>query len=173
MPVLDGVYLKIKYLLSIIFSINVFYNLTTKTKLMKTKLLIPILALFLVSLSTNVLAAKKDNLKTSLFNVSMDCVSCKEKIEKNIAFEKGVKDLLVDLDAKTVSVTYDLHKNSDEKLIAAFVKLGYQAAIVPTACGAKSDKNGYGDCKKPCAATDCNKPCPKDKAKSCCDSDHK
>lgn len=140
---------------------------------MKSKLLVLIFSMFFASLSSNALAAKKDNLKTSVFNVNVHCVSCKDKIEKNIAFEKGVKDMLVDLDAKTVSITYDKRKNSDEKLIGAFSKLGYEAAVVPSGCAAESDENGKGKCKTPCAASDCQKPCAKEKAKSCCDDEHK
>lgn len=73
---------------------------------------------------------KKDNKnETVVFNVSMDCMGCKNKIEKNIAFEKGVKDLDVNLENKTVKVTYDTRKTSKENLIAAIKKLGYDAEV--------------------------------------------
>ena len=45
----------------------------------------------------------------------------------NIAFEKGVKDLKVDLEKKLVSITYDPSKTSVEKLAAAIARLGYKA----------------------------------------------
>ena len=51
------------------------------------------------------------------------------KIEKNIAFEKGVKALSVDLDAKTVKVTYTKAKNDVAKLQKAIEKLGYEVAV--------------------------------------------
>lgn len=72
----------------------------------------------------------KSNKETTVFEVSMHCESCKKKIEKNIAYEKGVSDLKVDLDKKTVAVEYRTDKTSPEKLIAAFEKLGYEAAQV-------------------------------------------
>lgn len=136
---------------------------------MKSKLMILVCSFFFIAFSTSVFAQKQSNLKTTLFNVSMDCESCKAKIEKNIAFEKGVKDMQVDLAAKTVSVTYDSRKSSDDKLVTAFKKLGYVAMAVPTGCGAKSDENGQGQCKKPCGASECKKPCAGAAAKSCCD----
>ncbi len=45
---------------------------------------------------------KSDKTETLTCWASMDCEACKSKIEKNIAFEKGVKDLKVDLDIKRV-----------------------------------------------------------------------
>ncbi len=64
-----------------------------------------------------------------VFDVNMHCTSCKAKIEKNIAFEKGVKALDVSLENKTVAVTYRADKNSEESLKQAFEKLGYTATV--------------------------------------------
>ncbi|MGN0201552.1 MAG: heavy-metal-associated domain-containing protein [Candidatus Cryptobacteroides sp.] len=70
--------------------------------------------------------AKKAASKTVTFNVSMHCEKCVKKINENIAFEKGVKDLSVSLDKKTVTVTYDPSKTDTAKLKAALEKLGYK-----------------------------------------------
>jgi periplasmic mercuric ion binding protein len=90
---------------------------------MKPKLILLALAI----LTSVAMFAKK---QTLTFNVSMDCESCKKKIEKNIAFEKGVKDMKVNLSEKTVEVTFDDEKTTSDKLIAAFKKLGYEAKVV-------------------------------------------
>ena len=37
--------------------------------------------------------AQKKNEKTVIFNANLHCESCKAKVEKNIPYEKGVKDL--------------------------------------------------------------------------------
>ncbi|GAP71975.1 heavy-metal-associated domain-containing protein [Candidatus Symbiothrix dinenymphae] len=84
---------------------------------------------------TGVVTAQKSSAKnadtTTVFAVeTMHGDHCRKRIEGNIAFEKGVKDLKVDLEKQTVTVTYNPRKNSDEKLIAAFEKLGYSAKIV-------------------------------------------
>ncbi len=62
--------------------------------------------------------------------MSMTCESCKKKIERDIAFEKGVKDITVDLTKKTVTIKYKAEKNSDDKLLKAVEKLGFEAKIV-------------------------------------------
>jgi mercuric ion binding protein len=59
------------------------------------------------------------------FNVNMHCEGCQAKIEKIIPFEKGVKDLKVDLAHKTVKVIYDPRKTNEEKLKKAFENLDY------------------------------------------------
>jgi len=48
---------------------------------------------------------------------------------KNIAFEKGVKDLVCDLKTKTVTVTYDTRKTDLETLLKAFEKIGKPATV--------------------------------------------
>jgi len=69
--------------------------------------------------------SKKQKIAEVTFNVNMHCKSCQEKIERNIPFEKGVKDLTVDLEHKTVKVIYDPRKTNEEKLKKAFENLNY------------------------------------------------
>lgn len=59
------------------------------------------------------------------FIVGMHCQSCKERIEKNIPFEKGVKDLKVDLEKKEVTIIFNPQKTNIEKLKKAVIELGY------------------------------------------------
>jgi len=59
------------------------------------------------------------------FNVNMHCEGCQAKIERIIPFEKGVKDLKVDLEHKTVKVIYDPRKTNEEKLKKSFENLDY------------------------------------------------
>ncbi len=100
---------------------------------MKSKLgfmLTALLMIFSVNANAAENDAKKSTKQTVVFSVPMHCVSCKNKIEKNIAFEKGVTDLKIDLSARTVSVTFKPDKNSVEGLIKAFKKIGYDAVVV-------------------------------------------
>ena len=69
--------------------------------------------------------SKEKKVTTVTFNVSMHCESCQAKIERTIPFEKGVKDLKVDLEHKKVKVTYDPLKTNEEKLKKAFENLDY------------------------------------------------
>lgn len=71
----------------------------------------------------------KSDKETVVFDVSMTCENCQKRIEKNIAFEKGVTDMKVDLANKTVQIEYKPSQTTVEKLQAAIVKLGYEVKI--------------------------------------------
>jgi periplasmic mercuric ion binding protein len=74
------------------------------------------------------------------------CGMCKDKIEKNLIFEKGVKDVSLDLKTKIVTVEYRTNKTDPDKIRTAISKLGYDADQVP------ADPKAYeklpGCCKK-------------------------
>ena len=84
--------------------------------------------LFAASAESTVLQqSKKKKTQTVTFKVSMRCKNCVKKITDNISFEKGVKDLQVVLEDKTVTITYDPSKTDPETLAKAIEKLGYKA----------------------------------------------
>ena len=96
-----------------------------------TKLLTSALALFLcLTLNAQNAPEKSKKSKTVVFAVGMHCESCKKRIENNIGFEKGVKDLQADLSAQTVTIKYDPKKTTPETLQQAIIKLGYTCEIV-------------------------------------------
>ena len=127
---------------------------------MKTKQIFSLVLTVLVLSGSLVFAqAKKDSNKV-VFDVNMHCEACQKKIEKNIAFEKGVKAMEVSLDNKTVALTYDSKKTSPEKLQAALVKLGYTASVnigSKECCDAAKEgccKEKAADCKAKAAGCD-------------------
>lgn len=63
------------------------------------------------------------------FVTSIHCKKCENKIEDNLSFEKGVKDLKVNLEDKTVHIRYDSTKTDVETLRKAINKLGYTAEV--------------------------------------------
>lgn len=74
---------------------------------------------------------KKDSkLTTVVLHSEISCNNCKQRIEKNIPFEKGVKDLKVSLADKTVTIVFRNDKNTSEKLCEAVTKLGYKSVII-------------------------------------------
>lgn len=79
--------------------------------------------------NTETYAQKKVD-KTVVYEVSMHCKSCKAKIERDLAFEKGVKEVTATLDEKMVTVKYDDAKTTPEKIAEAIKKLGYEAKVV-------------------------------------------
>ena len=67
----------------------------------------------------------KKNEAMVVFSVSIDCHSCEQKIKKNIAFEKGVKDLTTNLDKQLVTIKYQTNRTDKDKLKKAVEKLGF------------------------------------------------
>ena len=95
-------------------------------------------------------AQTKDNNKEKVvFNVYMHCENCKNKIEKNIVFEKGVKDLDANLEKQTVAITYDKRKTNVETLQAAFRKIGYEAKLPDTKCCKEKKQECCSNKEKP------------------------
>ena len=86
-----------------------------------------ILALVIVLMTTaSVYADKKEakqKAKTVVYKATLHCESCKARLEKNIPYEKGVKDLKVDMKAQTVTVTFREDQNTQETIQKAIEKL--------------------------------------------------
>ena len=72
----------------------------------------------------------KANKQVVVLSCDLHCQGCCDKIMKNIAWEKGVKDIVCDLKTKTVKDTYDPRKTDVEKLLKAFEKIGKPAKVV-------------------------------------------
>ena len=70
--------------------------------------------------------AKKKEAQTT-FAVEIMCDNCVKNIKKNIAYEKGVKNLKIDSENQKVTVIYNPRKTNPEKLIEAFKKIGKEA----------------------------------------------
>ena len=75
-------------------------------------------------------AKSEDNICTVSFATDMHCESCVTKINENIAFEKGVKDLKVSLEEERITIKYDKRKTSEEALATSVRTLGYKAEKV-------------------------------------------
>lgn len=85
--------------------------------------------LLLATLLSATVQAKGKKTETVCFEVSMNCHNCQDKIEKNTAWEKGVKDLTVSLENKTVCIVYDTRKTSPDVLKKAIQELGFTCEV--------------------------------------------
>lgn len=136
---------------------------------MKKNLLLVLMCMF-----TLVTFAKKETTSVT-FNVPLDCKNCIKKVESNIAFEKGVKDIACDLAKKTVTVTYAANKTNVDELKEGFAKIGYKDITVVKAksCSkeCKSDCGKDKEAKKECCKSQEKKACCDKEKKSCCDKD--
>ncbi|MCR5325586.1 MAG: heavy-metal-associated domain-containing protein [Bacteroidales bacterium] len=65
-----------------------------------------------------------------VFASTIHCDKCGLKVQENIGFEKGVKDLKVDVPGKTITVVFNPSKTDTLKLKKAINKLGYEAEVI-------------------------------------------
>ena len=70
---------------------------------------------------------QKVKIKTSAI-----CEMCKERIEKQLAFTKGVQESNLDLKDKVVTVTYNAKKTNIDKIKQAINDAGYDADETPS-----------------------------------------
>jgi periplasmic mercuric ion binding protein len=80
---------------------------------------------------------KKKNYEEVQIQTSAVCGMCKERIETNIAYEKGVKKVELNNDTKIVTIGFDPRKNNADQLRTAISKIGYDADNV------KADPTAY------------------------------
>ena len=84
---------------------------------MKTiKILFTLAVFVMVGLTANA-QAKKDT--TVIFKIGIHCPSCKAKLDKNIPFEKGIKDYKLNMQDSTVLISFRTDKNTVDALKAA------------------------------------------------------
>lgn len=116
--------------------------------------------------------AKKASTVTTVFKTDIDCEHCAKRIMDNIPFEKGVKDVKVDVPSKMVTVVYDASKNNVEGLVKGFAKIRVKAATCDAkCCKADGDKKCDKECCKEHKACD-HKDCGHDHGHDHHDHDH-
>ncbi len=61
----------------------------------------------------------------------MECANCQAKVEKTLAYERGVKDLEFNLENRVVTVTYDNEKITVKELQKSLLKnLKYKSRVL-------------------------------------------
>ena len=101
------------------------------------RLVVFLMAILPMAFMLSTSEAKPNKQKVVLY-VDLHCEDCCNKILQNIPFDKdlknGVKDLVFDLEAKTVTVTYDANKTDVPALQKAFAKIGKPATTAAPKC---------------------------------------
>lgn len=110
------------------------------------KILIIALSLLTLNFAT-AQSNKESKISEVKLSVAVHCDNCKQKIEKNIPFEKGIKDVVVSIADKTVTVKYDNTKTDVEKIKESFKKLGYDAEVVVEKAAIASGCPNAAKCK--------------------------
>jgi copper chaperone CopZ len=107
---------------------------------MRKSIIIIMAAMLAFAVTSFAAPRKKVELKEVTFSVHLHCANCVKKVQENIAFEKGVKDLHVCLEDQIVYIKYDAAKTSEETLKKAIEKLGYPVAgVVEAGCNCGHD----------------------------------
>lgn len=95
---------------------------------MKTKITtLFIVFLLMAGVSSFAQSEKESKYETVTIKTSAVCQQCKDRLEHDMAFEKGVKSVVLDLETKELTVTFKRGKNSKENLKKAVTKIGYDA----------------------------------------------
>ena len=105
------------------------------------KIVVGSLLFLLASIS---LYAQTDTVR---IHTSAVCEQCKDKIENDLSFEKGVKKVKLDLDTKEVMVVYNTQKTTPAKIAEAIRRIGYDADSLKA--DAKAFKKLPDCCQKP------------------------
>lgn len=104
-----------------------------------------ILMILIATLTLNVAFAQK-SIETVEIQTSAVCDMCKETIEKQLAFTKGVTAAELDVKTAIVTVSYKTNKTTVEDIRTAINEVGYDAD------DSKAQKEAYDNlhhcCKK-------------------------
>jgi mercuric ion binding protein len=87
-------------------------------------------AFSLLFFGLNAQAQDKKN-ETVTFKTSSVCNMCKATIEKGIAYEKGVKEVNLDVASQMLTIQYRADKTNVETLRNAVAQIGYDADATP------------------------------------------
>jgi len=100
---------------------------------MKTKLIVLAMLFFPFKIyGQTIHSSEKKNQEEVTFIVGMHCLGCKERIEKAISMERGVKDINIDFEKKEVTIIYKPNKTGIEVLKKAIEDLGYNVSVKKT-----------------------------------------
>ena len=101
---------------------------------MRTRKSIKFLFLCMLFLSASVtLFAQKNekDAKTVKLQTSAHTDACKAKIEKTLAYEKGILNSSLDQETQILTVKYNAAKTDVKKIIKVIVDLGHDAKEIP------------------------------------------
>ena len=74
--------------------------------------------------------SQKKEVEVTFSIPDIDCHNCVQKIESKMPYEKGVRDMKVSLENKTIWISFEEAKTNKATLAKALDKLGYPAKEV-------------------------------------------
>lgn len=100
-------------------------------KTLKLLAILMILPFISVSAQEKTDAPQEKGIKEIVIQTSAQCGMCKDRIEKEMAFTKGVKYASLDLETKELTIRYKESKTTAEDVRKAVAAVGYDADDVP------------------------------------------
>ncbi len=97
------------------------------TELYRTALIFAAVLWFATGVAT---AQTPNDRREVQIQTNLDCHACKQKIEKFMAFEKGVTSVVADVPTKIVTIGYRSSRTNVEKLSVGIRKIGYTAEVI-------------------------------------------
>ena len=123
--------------------------------------LIIVIAL-LVGITT--INAKEKESTVMFFIANMQGDNGKSRIEKALPLEKGVKDLIFDLERQKLTIVYQPQKTTSESLRKSLEKMGYQVKMVEKECQSAEKRECRSGERKECKSSQARE------NRSCCRS---
>ncbi|MEI7663023.1 MAG: heavy metal-associated domain-containing protein [Bacteroidota bacterium] len=98
----------------------------------KSKIFVSLLILMvMVAVSPATTFGQEKKIESIRIKTSAMCKQCKDRIENGLAYEKGVKDVVLDVETKVVTIRYNTKATTPDVLRKKISKLGYDADDVP------------------------------------------
>ena len=104
--------------------------------------IILVVTLQLIAVNSN--AQKADKKEQIVIKTSAVCEQCKERLEKAMAYEKGVVSSNLDVTTSKFTVVYKVDKTTPDKIRLAISKVGYDADSI------KADQKAYENLPQCC-----------------------
>ena len=105
------------------------------------------ISLFILLFSLLSFESNAQKNKEVIIQTSAQCEMCKEKLESNLSFEKGIKDVNLDMKTKKILISYNPKKTDLLSLKELISDIGYDADDIKA--NAVVYKNLPTCCKKP------------------------
>jgi periplasmic mercuric ion binding protein len=102
-----------------------------------------LVAMMILLMNSSGYSQDKKNAEIKI-KTSAVCGMCKDRIEQGLAFEKGIRDVSLDVETKIATVKYNPSKITPDEIRKAISKLGYDADEV------LADKTAYDKLPKCC-----------------------
>ena len=108
--------------------------------------------------------AKEKESTVMFFIANMQGDNGKSRIEKALPLEKGVKDLIFDLERQKLTIVYQPQKTTPESLRKSLEKMGYQVKMVEKECQSAEKRECRSGERKECKSSQARE------NRSCCRS---